>query len=156
MTIEIGTTEPANAGMDLSAAKLAFLEAVRTGQAGLPLLRTMLGNAKLSTEQQAFVDLLEAESKKTAAADEDEDEETSSQQELRQELADLREANDTVAAALGACPICWGGDRSCDVCRGRGRAGFRPPDPDLFDELVVPAVQRARAMVRTGSRRRHG
>jgi hypothetical protein len=154
MTIEIGSTEPPKAAMDLSAANLAFLEAVRTGNAGLPLLRTMLGDTKLNTEQQAFVDLLtQVEGNKIEAADEDEN--TSSLEELKEELSDLREANDTVAAALGACPICWGGDRSCKVCRGRGRAGFRPPDPDLFDELVVPAVQRARAMVRAGSRRRH-
>jgi hypothetical protein len=64
---------------------------------------------------------------------------------FRRELADLREVNDTVAAALGACRVCWGGDVSCPLCGGRGHAGAAPPDPRLFEALVVPAVRRMRA-----------
>lgn len=58
------------------------------------------------------------------------------------ELADLREVNDTLAAALGACHICWGGDPSCAVCAGQGRPGFNRPNARLFTALVVPAVRR--------------
>jgi hypothetical protein len=63
---------------------------------------------------------------------------------LKRELADLREVNDTVAAALGACRVCWGGDEECHECEGDGRPGSRRPDPVMFDRLVVPAVRRAR------------
>jgi hypothetical protein len=64
---------------------------------------------------------------------------------VRQELADLREVNDTLAAALGACRACWGGDVRCPICGGDGRSGASPPDPRLFEALVVPAVRRMRA-----------
>jgi hypothetical protein len=63
---------------------------------------------------------------------------------LQQELADLREVNDTLAAALGACHVCWGGDSDCHECAGRGTPGSRRPDPRLFSRLVLPAVRRVR------------
>ena len=77
-------------------------------------------------------------------------------EEMRRELADLREGNDTLAAALGACALCWGGDPDCVVCLGRGSPGYDLPDPALFNELVVPALrrvygwQRANGLARTG------
>jgi hypothetical protein len=154
MTLEIGTTAPAAAD-DLSAAKLAFLDAVRKGEAGLPLLKKILGTTKLSPEQQAFVDIL-AELDAAPGEDDEEDDSGEPVSAMKRELADLREANDTVAAALGACRYCWGGDRNCQACRGRGRSGYRPPDPDLFNELVMPAVHRAREMKRTAIRQRSG
>lgn len=65
---------------------------------------------------------------------------------LRAELADLREVNDTLAAALGACQYCWGGDEECAMCEGQGSAGWRMPHARLFEELVVPAIHRVRAL----------
>jgi hypothetical protein len=64
---------------------------------------------------------------------------------MRQELASLREVNDTLAAALGACRACWGGEAHCPLCGGHGSSGASPPDPPLFEALVVPAVRRMRA-----------
>jgi hypothetical protein len=64
------------------------------------------------------------------------------------ELSDLRELNDTLAAALGSCRFCWGGDAGCELCCGHGASGWAAPDPTLFQELVVPAVQRLRAPAR--------
>jgi hypothetical protein len=61
------------------------------------------------------------------------------------ELEALRERTRVLAEALGACPLCWGEDELCPVCRGRGRPGGRAPDAHLYAELVEPA-----------SRRRHG
>jgi len=58
------------------------------------------------------------------------------------ELEVLRERNDLLADALGACPVCWGGDVRCPRCRGRGRPGGRLPDPEAFLALVAPAVRR--------------
>jgi hypothetical protein len=57
------------------------------------------------------------------------------------ELKVLREREDLLAAALGACCLCWGQDEDCRACRGRGRPGYSLPDEALFEELVLPAVQ---------------
>ena len=65
--------------------------------------------------------------------------------ELREELDELRRRELDVAAALGACAECWGDDRDCDDCRGRGRPGWRRPDPRAFDEWVRPALARHEA-----------
>jgi hypothetical protein len=46
-----------------------------------------------------------------------------------------------LAAALGACE-CWGLQADCDLCRGRGSAGWIEPEPELFDEFVRPAIER--------------
>jgi hypothetical protein len=61
------------------------------------------------------------------------------------ELKLLRERNDLLAAALGACCLCWGQDLSCRSCRGRGGPGFCIPDEELFEEYVVPAIHTFRA-----------
>lgn len=127
--------------------------AARNGE-GVPMLRALLKRVTLSPEQQMFADMLLDSSEQAAsaagagavAAEEDE------AAELRAELADLRQANDTMAAALGACPYCWGGDVTCRVCRGRGRPGYAPPDPALFHQFVFPALQRVRAEQRIGGR----
>lgn len=72
---------------------------------------------------------------------------------IRQELEDLRKVNDTLAAALGACAVCWGGNPNCEACEGEGHAGAYDPQPRMFNELVVPAVQRARSLKRTRQKR---
>jgi len=51
------------------------------------------------------------------------------------------DTNLLLAAALGACE-CWGLRSDCVVCRGYGSAGWTQPDPELFDELVRPAIAR--------------
>lgn len=60
--------------------------------------------------------------------------------EMREELVELHERNQTLANALGACSVCWGRVRHCEECRGRGRPGWRTPDPELFEEFVAPAM----------------
>jgi hypothetical protein len=50
-----------------------------------------------------------------------------------------------LAEALGACGLCWGEDRECRACRGRGRPGYAVPNESLFEELVLPAVRVLRA-----------
>ncbi len=57
----------------------------------------------------------------------------------------LRERNDLLAAAVGACCLCWGQDLGCRSCRGRGGPGFSIPDESLFGEYVVPAIETLRA-----------
>jgi hypothetical protein len=72
--------------------------------------------------------------------------------ELTQEIEILREVNDTLALALGACGTCWGGNPGCPACAGQGRAGFVAPDLDLFRELVVPAIRRVNTLGRERGR----
>lgn len=118
------------------------------------LFRQILGAASLPPQHTAMLDLLlqldaegADEPTATAPAPKEAGERSRSNElfaEMEAELSDLREMNDTLAAALGACRICWGGDDGCDVCRGHGRAGWTTPEPTLFQELVVPAVVRAR------------
>lgn len=132
----------------------------RTDRTAKTLLESALSRTQLAPEQAAIFDLLlslQDDDAGSRSSHEDEDDheddgdahaEPSELADLRQELADLREANDTVAAALGACRFCWGGDDDCRACHGRGRAGHLAPDPRLFAELVVPAVTRMRARER--------
>ncbi|MCI0394336.1 MAG: hypothetical protein L0332_07030 [Chloroflexi bacterium] len=58
---------------------------------------------------------------------------------LMLELQELRERNDSLAAALGACYLCWGEDPECSYCAGRGRPGYAAPDKALFMAWVAPA-----------------
>ncbi len=45
------------------------------------------------------------------------------------ELEELRERNEALAAALGACFACWGTDIFCTHCGGEGRPGAAAPEP---------------------------
>ena len=65
-------------------------------------------------------------------------------EQLELELERFQEINDTLAAALGACHVCWGDDPDCEACRGRGGPGSLPPDRGLFERLVLPAARRLR------------
>jgi len=65
---------------------------------------------------------------------------------MYEELEVLRERNDTLAAALGACYLCWGEDFECEVCGGAGAPGTLPPDWALFSTLVAPAARRLRQL----------
>jgi len=60
---------------------------------------------------------------------------------LRAELDQLREVNDALAAALGACYLCWGKDAGCPVCHGTGHPGSAMPDKRLFAQFVVPTLR---------------
>jgi hypothetical protein len=66
-------------------------------------------------------------------------------QSVQNELSALRDREDILAEALGACCLCWGEDAQCRACRGRGRPGFSMPDEELFGEFVLPAVRMFRA-----------
>lgn len=65
------------------------------------------------------------------------------------ELEELRERNDMLAAALGACYLCWGDDVECEVCHGRGRPGSAAPDRELFAQIVLPAGRRLKGKHRS-------
>ena len=58
------------------------------------------------------------------------------------ELEILRQRNDLLAIAFGACSLCWGEDLQCPVCGGDGQPGFVEPDHQLFMQFVAPAMRR--------------
>lgn len=58
------------------------------------------------------------------------------------ELDRLRQRNDALAAALGACHLCFGEDAWCPRCGGRGRPASRRPDPAAFERYVRPLLRR--------------
>ena len=125
------------------------MEALKFG-GGISALRPLLAESSLlSPEQHDVLELLEFidEFDDSPADDADANESTNQQnsaelEALRDEVTDLREVNDAVAAALGACRVCWGGDEFCPVCGGHGRPGANLPDLRLYKELVEPAVER--------------
>ena len=61
---------------------------------------------------------------------------------LESELQRLGDFTDALAAALGACPRCWGDDPVCPECEGTGTPGSTVPDRALFTRFIAPAVQR--------------
>jgi hypothetical protein len=63
---------------------------------------------------------------------------------LTAELEFQREIGDTLAAALGACYLCWGDDPECEQCGGVGSPGWNEPDPELFAGYILPAINRIR------------
>ncbi|AUT75535.1 hypothetical protein C2L64_44970 [Paraburkholderia hospita] len=65
------------------------------------------------------------------------------------ELEILRERNDALAAAVGACFLCFGTDSLCEECGGRGVPGSRMPEPAAYRLYVMPAMRRAQRPKRT-------
>jgi hypothetical protein len=62
---------------------------------------------------------------------------------LEAELAETQDRMSDIAAALGACGLCWGEDVACPSCRGRGKPGHfmaRAPAPQLTQPASVAAV----------------
>lgn len=57
------------------------------------------------------------------------------------ELEVLRSRNDMLAAALGACHLCWGEDAVCPYCGGIGAVGTFVIDRAIFAQVVEPALQ---------------
>lgn len=155
--IEGAPGEPATGGLDpLQQTLLEVL--LRGGKGGPEALLDLVSQSTLTNDQRAVLHLIRA-AQEEWAPDEEPPGSVETQvepgsgdygagtptdpEEARRELADLREVNDTLAGALGACALCWGGDPNCVVCQGLGGPGFELPDPKLFNQLVVPAVRRA-------------
>ncbi|MCW8934383.1 MAG: hypothetical protein OQK98_06640 [Gammaproteobacteria bacterium] len=145
-----------------------IMDALGSGASGESIINSFISQAQIPAEQQSLLNLLMSMSDNQTATGQvfdvdseldelDEDEsfygtaqpkksKVSDIRQFRQELNDLRDVNDTLAAALGACPVCWGGDTGCEECQGKGYSGSARPDAQLFKELVLPAVRRMRAV----------
>lgn len=67
--------------------------------------------------------------------------------DLYAEVEALRRRNDELAAAVGACFLCFGEDLKCEECGGLGAPGARAPEPAAYRKFVLPAVRRAQQSV---------
>lgn len=65
-------------------------------------------------------------------------------EELEAEVDELRHRNDALAAALGACHVCWGEHDGCATCSGRGQPGWFRPDVATSRQIIGPAIERLR------------
>jgi DNA repair exonuclease SbcCD ATPase subunit len=115
------------------------------------LMKQMAEQKARAEEEKARVIDVEATAT-TEQAEEPVDESLAELCELRErakamqaELERLRERSDAMAAAVGACPLCWGQSLECRGCRGRGGPGFCVPDESLFEEFILPGVRTLRA-----------
>lgn len=63
---------------------------------------------------------------------------------LYAEIGTLRARNDALAAALGACYLCFGDDPVCPECGGNGVPGSLQPEAAAFRQYVTPAIRRIR------------
>ncbi len=60
---------------------------------------------------------------------------------LGDELDDAQDRLADLAAVLGACGLCWGEDRECRSCRGRGKPGMFAPEPAARSRFFAEAVE---------------
>ena len=123
-----------------AAAALLQLMGMRRGQAAAP--RTV--DADCATDEAQDEQLQELQARLAASAEETNRLSAELDTALT-ELKVLRERNDILADALGACALCWGQDHACRACRGLGHPGRAVPQYELFAEYVLPAVQLMRA-----------
>lgn len=63
-------------------------------------------------------------------------------QQLETNYGLLVEQMDQFAEAIGACPECWGEERQCNHCRGRGKPGYFHPKQEYFDMYIKPVIFR--------------
>lgn len=62
--------------------------------------------------------------------------------QVEEQLADIVQLTETLASALGACPVCFGKTWSCHFCHGKGKPGTFDVDRDAFEELILPLFKR--------------
>lgn len=60
---------------------------------------------------------------------------------MHEELVSLRQRNRQLAAAVGACPHCWGESADCELCGGEGTPGSTAPRREAFQRYVWPAAR---------------
>src|SRR5437764_7521963 len=75
-------------------------------------------------------------------------------EKLIEENVAVRGRLEVLAAAIGACPTCFGEDLLCDTCHGAGSPGSRMPQADEFNHYVRPALERVQEALRRPRARR--
>ena len=119
---------------------------------------------QLGIDDPRLIQLAQMMSRPAAPPDDDEGEviemvRAERVEELESEVERLKGVNrilfeqcEFMAAAVGACPQCWGEDLECRECRGRGTPGAFLPHRASFAQLVLPAVERVRTLRRRQAR----
>ena len=150
-----------------TATAMAVLEAIRTGSDPQKVMMNLLGQAA----DQPGADML-----LKLVGEGGEDSSDALREELREEIREeqaeavdaleaaaeqllaenraLQRRLDGLAAAIGACPACFGDDLLCDTCQGAGTPGSRLPLAPEFHNYVRPAVDRVGAALRRAPPRR--
>lgn len=168
-TPQAAGAHPGASSPDMTLSGLALLDAIRSNASdpGRALLGALAGHADGGSGTDWLMKLMAGQDGAETERIRDE-----LREEVRAEQADaIAELSDTarrlfdereeaharleeLAAALGACPACFGDDLLCPTCHGRGEPGARAPDPAAFRRFVVPALDRARAAMRRTAGRR--
>jgi hypothetical protein len=112
----------------------------------MKLIEDQSGDANASLREELMAEVREEQA---AAVDEL----AATARRLFEERAACSQRLEDLAAALGACPACFGDDLLCDTCHGAGRPGARAPEAAEFARYVIPAVERVRSAVRRTARR---
>jgi hypothetical protein len=146
-TIGSGATDP-------TSLVLSQLGGLAQDNPGIAMLLGLLGRRRSGAEaeaqpnedgEEAELAAQRAESmRKEAALRVRELKETA--KDLYKELKILRARNDALAAAVGACYVCFGSDPFCEECGGRGWPGSRLPESSAYREYVLPAVLRVQKL----------
>ena len=56
--------------------------------------------------------------------------------------AQIKKLNNSLAEALGSCNVCWGEDQDCQVCKGKGVAGWRKINRRYFNTYILSGLER--------------
>jgi hypothetical protein len=164
---EGGTTPDQAPELDSTAAAMAVIEAIRSGsdphkvmmgllgqaadQPGADMLLKMVGETGADSSEALREELREEIREEQAEAL---DALEAAGAQLLAENRDLQRRLDALAAAIGACPACFGEDLLCDTCEGAGVPGSRLPQAAEFHQYVRPAVDRVGAALRRAPSRR--
>jgi hypothetical protein len=62
--------------------------------------------------------------------------------EIETQFARLEQITDELAAAVGACPNCWGQAWNCQFCHGKGKPGTYDVDKEIFEQYIVPLFKK--------------
>jgi hypothetical protein len=146
-----GTGRPEGSPEILGKDPLELLELLRSGsQNPLKAMLGAVGGSSQDNPQLAMlIDAIEAQRDDDAAErlreelrEEIHAEQAEAVSELaaaaRQTFAELelcRSRIESLAAALGACPHCFGSDPLCSTCGGEGIPGSRLPQPSEFERV---------------------
>jgi hypothetical protein len=62
--------------------------------------------------------------------------------EIEGQFSRMEQLTDELAAAVGACPNCWGQAWNCSFCHGKGKPGTYDLDREAFEQYVLPLFRK--------------
>lgn len=61
---------------------------------------------------------------------------------LQHEIASAQVMAHFIANVFGTCPNCWGLNKLCEQCEGKGKPGYTSPDLEELRAWVEPALRK--------------